>query len=118
MRQRVINDLLSYNDLRHAPVVDADDYHGPVLFAGDAAADVINRLFIPNIEADRPEMGTTARTQGAYQSSLHSLVLPNYISVVDDPTSERSKGSRCSAPTALTMRVQLPFRSRWSRTAS
>ncbi len=86
MRQRVINNLLSYNELRHAPVVDADDYHGPVLFSGDAAADVINRLFVPNIEADRPEIGTTARTQGAYQSSLHSLVLPNYISVIDDPT--------------------------------
>ena len=86
MRQRVINNLLSYNELRHAPVIDAEDYHGPVLFSGDAAADVINRLFVPNIEADRPEMGTTARTQGAYQSSLHSLVLPNYISVVDDPT--------------------------------
>jgi predicted Zn-dependent protease len=86
MRQRVINNLLSYNELRHAPVVDAEDYHGPVLFSGDAAADVINRLFVPNIEADRPEIGTTARTQGAYQSSLHSLVLPNYISVIDDPT--------------------------------
>jgi TldD protein len=86
MRQRVIADLLSYNELRHAPVVDADDYHGPVLFGGDAAADVIDRLFVPNIEADRPDMGTTARTQGAYASSLHSLVLPNYISVVDDPT--------------------------------
>ncbi len=86
MRQRVINNLLSYNELRHAPVVAAEDYHGPVLFSGDAAADVINRLFVPNIEADRPEMGTTARTQGAYQSSLHSLVLPNYISVIDDPT--------------------------------
>ncbi|HZQ45179.1 MAG TPA: metallopeptidase TldD-related protein [Acidobacteriaceae bacterium] len=85
MRQRVINNLLSYNELRHAPVVEAEDYHGPVLFAGDAAADVFNRLFVPNIEADRPEMGTTARTQGAYQSSLHSLVLPNYINVVDDP---------------------------------
>ncbi len=92
MRQRVINNLLSYNDLRHAPVVDADDYHGPVLFASDAAADVINRLVVPNIEADRPEMGTTARTQGAYQSSLHSLVLPNYISVVDDPTQRTFEG--------------------------
>ena len=92
MRQRVINNLLSYNELRHAPVVDGDDYHGPVLFAGDAAADVINRLFVPNIEADRPEMGTTARTQGAYQSSLHSPILPNYISVVDDPTLRTFEG--------------------------
>ena len=92
MRQRGIKNLLSYNELRHAPVVDADDYHGPVLFSGDAAADVINRLFVPNIEADRPEMGTTARTQGAYQSSLHSLVLPNYISVIDDPTQRTFDG--------------------------
>jgi predicted Zn-dependent protease len=92
MRQRVINNLQSYNELRHAPVVDADDYHGPVLFSGDAAADVINRLFIPNIEAERPEMGTTARTQGAYQSSLHSPILPNYVSVVDDPTERTFEG--------------------------
>ena len=92
MRERVINNLLSYNELRHAPVVDADDYHGPVLFSGDAAADVINRLFVPNIEADRPEMGTTARTQGAYQSSLRSPILPNYISVVDDPTEHTFEG--------------------------
>src|SRR6185437_11232727 len=92
MRQRVIDNLLSYNELRHAPVVDAEDYHGPVLFAGDAAADVINRLFVPSIEADRPEMGTTARTQGAYQSSLHSPILPNYISVVDDPTQRTFAG--------------------------
>jgi predicted Zn-dependent protease len=86
LRQRAINNLLSYNELRHAPVVDAEDYHGPVLFSGDAAADVVNRLIVPNIEADRPEMGTNARTQGPYQSSLHSPILPNYISIVDDPT--------------------------------
>ena len=92
MKKRVIDDLQSFNDLRHAPVVDADDYHGPVLFAGDAAADVFNRLFVPNIEADRPDMGTTARTQGAYASSLHSLVLPPYITVVDDPTQRTFDG--------------------------
>ncbi|HEV2578570.1 MAG TPA: metallopeptidase TldD-related protein [Acidobacteriaceae bacterium] len=92
MRQRVIDNLQTFNALRHAPVVEAEDYHGPVLFAGDAAADVFNRLFVPNIEADRPEMGTTARTQGAYQSSLHSLVLPTYINVVDDPTERTFEG--------------------------
>jgi predicted Zn-dependent protease len=92
MRQRVINNLLSYNALRHAPVVDADDYHGPVLFSGDAAADVINRLVVPGIEADRPDLGTAARTQGAYQSSLHSPILPTYISVVDDPTQRTFEG--------------------------
>jgi TldD protein len=86
LRARTIANLQSFNDLRHAPVVDAEDYHGPVLFSADAAADVINRLFVPNVEADRPDMGTTARTQGAYQSSFHSEVLAPFLSVVDDPT--------------------------------
>ena len=92
LRQRVITDLESLNDLRHAPVIDGEDYHGPVLFAGDAAADVINRLFVPNVEADRPDMGTTARTRGAYQSSFKSNVLPAILTAVDDPTMRTFEG--------------------------
>jgi len=63
----------------------AKDYHGPVLFSGDAATDVMDRLFIPNVEAERPEMGTTARTQGIYTSSFHARVLPDFLSATDDP---------------------------------
>jgi TldD protein len=85
LRKRYIDDLKSLEDLRNAPVVSADDYHGPVLFSGDAAADVFNRLFVPNVEADRPDMGTTARTQGAYSSSLHARVLPEFLNVTDNP---------------------------------
>ena len=92
LRKRTLANLRSLEALREAPVVDAEDYHGPVLFSGDAAADVVNRLFIPNIEAERPEMGTSARTQGAYQSSFHSPVLPSFLSVVDDPTLQTFKG--------------------------
>jgi TldD protein len=84
-RKRTIDDLKSYEELRNAPLVSADDYHGPVLFSGDAAADVVNHLFTPNIEADRPEMGTTARTTGAYSSSYKARVLPEMFSVTDDP---------------------------------
>ncbi len=86
LRKRALANLESFEALRRAPVVDAEDYHGPVLFSGDAAADVVNRLFVPNIDADRPEMGTSARTQGAYQSSFRSPVLPPFLSVVDNPT--------------------------------
>jgi TldD protein len=92
LRKRTIADLLSFNDLRNAPVVAAEDYHGPVLFSGDAAADVFDKLFIPNIEADRPDTGTTARTQGMYQSSFNSPVLPSFITVVDDPTLHNFEG--------------------------
>jgi predicted Zn-dependent protease len=84
-RRRVIDDLKSLEALRNAPVVSAEDYHGPVLFSGDAAADVMDRLFVPNVEADRPEMGTTARTQGYYTSSFHSRVLPDFLNATDDP---------------------------------
>lgn len=83
--KRVIDDLKSLQALRTAPVVSSEDYHGPVLFSGDAAADVMNRLFVPNVQAVRPEMGTTARTQGAYTSSFHARVLPEFINVTDDP---------------------------------
>jgi TldD protein len=93
-RARVIADLESYNALRHAPKFDEEDYHGPVLFSGDAAADVMSTLFQPNVEADRPEMGTTARTRGVYQSSLHSLVLPPFMSVRDQPSLAEFNGQQ------------------------
>jgi TldD protein len=92
LRKRTLDNLKSLEALRNAPVVDAEDYHGPVLFSGDAAADVFNQLFIPNVEADRPDMGTTARTQGAYQSSLKTPVLPSFLTVIDDPTRHTFEG--------------------------
>ena len=92
--KRVIEDLKSLQALRTAPVVSADDYHGPVFFSGDAAAAVLDRLFVPNIEADRPEAGTTARTQGAYSSSLHAQVLPDTFNVIGNPTLATFNGQR------------------------
>ena len=84
-RQRTINNLKSFNELRNAPLVAAEDYHGPILFSGDASTDVLNHLFVPNVEADRPDIGTAARTQGSYSSSLHARVLPALLAVSDDP---------------------------------
>ena len=83
--KRAVEDVASLEALRAAPVADAEDFHGPVLFSGDASTDVLNRLFVPNVEADRPDMGTTARTVGPYQSSYKAQVLPALLNVVDDP---------------------------------
>lgn len=91
-RKRVIDDLKSLEALRNAPVVGAEDYHGPILFSGDAATDVMNRLFVPNIEADRPELGTTARTTGAYNSSYKARVLPQFMNVIDNPLETKFAG--------------------------
>ena len=91
-RKRALDDLKSFDELRNAPVVSAEDYHGPVLFSGDAVADVFTRLFVPNVEADRPDMGTTARTTGAYSSSYKSRVLPEMLSVTDNPLEAKFNG--------------------------
>jgi TldD protein len=84
-RRRVIDNLKSLDALRNAPVVSTEDYHGPVLFSGDAATDVLDSLFVTNVQANRPEMGTTARTQGVYSSSFHARVLPDFLNATDDP---------------------------------
>ena len=90
--RRAVADVQSLEQLRDAPVADAEDFHGPVLFSGDAATDVLNRLFVPNVEADRPDMGTTARTVGAYQSSFKAKVLPEFMQVTDDPRMKTFEG--------------------------
>lgn len=92
-KQRVVDDLLSLHDLQKAPVVMAEDYHGPVLFSGDAATDVLNRLFVPHVEADKPDAGTLARTQGAFSSSWKQRVLPDFFDVKDDPSMKTFQGT-------------------------
>jgi len=73
--------------LREAPIVD-EEYRGPVLFSSDAAADMFFELIVPNILGRRPAPGRPARTTGAFASSYRARVLPDFISVVDDPTLE------------------------------
>ncbi len=77
--------------LREAPVV-AEDYRGPVLFAPDAAADLVDAMVGSNILGVRPRPGDSARTTGKYSSDYHSRVLPAFLSVVDDPTMKTFAG--------------------------
>jgi PmbA/TldA metallopeptidase C-terminal domain len=81
--------------LRDAPVVE-EDYRGPVLFSNDAAADMFFDLIAPNVLGRRPAPGRPARTTGAFASSLKGRVLPDFISVVDDPTLEKFGGQSLS----------------------
>ena len=116
---RAVADVKSYEELRNAPVVDAEDFHGPVLFSGDAASDVLNKLFVPNVESDRPDLGTTARTTGAYQSSLRARVLPDLMNVEDDPLEAMFRGQeRWWARTRWMTKACRPRRWTWSRMAS
>ena len=81
--------------LREAPVVD-EEYRGPVLFSNDAAADMFFDLIASNVVGRRPAPGRPARTTGAFASSLKARVLPDFISVVDDPTVEMFAGHSLS----------------------
>jgi TldD protein len=78
-------------DLRNAPLVE-EEYHGPVLFSSHASAEALHSLMAAGFAATRPRLGTEARTNGAFASSFHARVLPDFMSVVDDPTLKTFNG--------------------------
>jgi predicted Zn-dependent protease len=71
--------------LRQAPIVE-EEYRGPVLFAPDAANDVVASLLGSNVLGRKPQLGRPNRTVGAFATSFKTRVLPNFLSVIDDPT--------------------------------
>jgi len=79
--------------LEHAPIVE-ESYRGPVLFAPDAADDIIAGLIGDNILGRKPPLGRPNRTTGAFATSYRSRVLPKFITVVDDPTLKTFDGKK------------------------
>jgi len=71
--------------LRQAPIVE-EEYRGPVLFAPDAANDVVASLLGANVLGRKPQLGRPNRTVGAFATSFKTRVLPDFLTVVDDPT--------------------------------
>jgi TldD protein len=77
--------------LRQAPIVE-EEYRGPVLFAPDAADDIVATLIGQNVLGQKPQLGKPNRTTGAFATSYKTRVLPNFLSVVDDPTLQDFQG--------------------------
>lgn len=77
--------------LRAAPQVE-EEYRGPVLMSPDASGALFATLVAPNVSGRKPRFGTFARTAGEYASSYKSRVLPDFITVVDDPTQKTANG--------------------------
>jgi predicted Zn-dependent protease len=77
--------IAGLKELREAPMAD-EDYRGPVLFAPAAAENVIDSLVSNNIVGRKPQLGAPARTTGAWSAEYKSRVLPDFVSVKDDPT--------------------------------
>jgi TldD protein len=77
--------------LRQAPIVE-EEYRGPVLFAADAADDVVASLIGQNVVGRKPQLGKPNRTTGAFATSYKTRVLPSFLTVVDDPTLKDFQG--------------------------
>ncbi|HYL11057.1 MAG TPA: metallopeptidase TldD-related protein [Candidatus Acidoferrales bacterium] len=77
--------------LRQAPIVE-EEYRGPVLFYADAADDVFAGLVGSNVLGRKPQPGHPARTTGQYATSFKSRVLPDFVTIVDDPTMKEFQG--------------------------
>jgi predicted Zn-dependent protease len=77
--------------LRQAPIVE-EEYRGPVLFSPDAADDVVASLLGSNVLGRKPQLGRPNRTTGAFATSYKTRVLPNFLTVVDDPTLRDFRG--------------------------
>ncbi len=67
-------------------------YRGPVLFAPDAADDVVASMIGANVLGRKPQLGRPNRTTGAFGTSYKARVLPNFLSVVDDPIMKDFQG--------------------------
>ena len=80
--------IATFPQLAKASVME-DDYHGPVLFSADASTALFERLLARNVLGTRPDLGNLARTGGDYASYYKSRVLPDFLTVVDDPRAKK-----------------------------
>jgi TldD protein len=73
--------------LRKAPV--AEPYVGPAILSGKAAAVFFHESFGHRVEAVHEKSENEGKT---FAKKLGTLVMPNFLTVVDDPTIEKSNG--------------------------
>jgi len=89
--RHAVAEIASLADLRKAPLVD-EEYHGPLLMSADAGADTLRGLLATSVTATRPKLGTEARTNGPLASSYQARIMPDSMSVIDDPTLKTFNG--------------------------
>jgi predicted Zn-dependent protease len=66
-----------------------EDYRGPMLFEGEAAADVVSQVLQSNLGHTSEPLskmgGLSAKFKSPLADRLGSKILPSFISIVDDP---------------------------------
>lgn len=74
--------------LQQAPVLN-ENYLGPVLFTGQAAAEMFSQLLAPELCSQRPPVGSPQEDSSSLFNRINRRVLPPFLSVFDDPTQDR-----------------------------
>lgn len=87
---KAINDIASKLIMLSNQTSLEDNYNGPVVFEGQAAGEIISRVFAPNLIAQREKVseGMFSGLGGrfnAFQKKIGGRVLPEFISVIDNP---------------------------------
>ena len=57
-----------------------------MLLSADSASTIFAALIGDNLIGNKPELGQNARVRGQFASSYKTRVLPDFLSLVDDPT--------------------------------
>jgi hypothetical protein len=84
--------------LRQAPL--PETYNGPVLFEGQAAAELLAQAFVPKLLASRDAISDNPQierylgleTNSSFVDKIGARVLPRFMQVVDDPTLQEHAG--------------------------
>lgn len=86
-------------NLRKSPIV--SDYTGPMLFDAPAAASLIAQLAAPSLSGARPPLSSNSQYntmmerfggRSEWSGRVGTRVLPNNVSLIDDPTAKDAQG--------------------------
>jgi microcin-processing metallopeptidase PmbA/TldD-like protein len=87
--------LLELEQLAAAPMIE-EDYDGPLLFVGDAAAQLLGATVATEAVGTPAPLGDTGRMvdlEPSWLAKLGRQVMPNTLELVDDPTIANAFGS-------------------------
>jgi predicted Zn-dependent protease len=74
--------------LEQAPALN-ENYLGPALFTGQAAAEMFSQLLAPELCSQRPSIGSQQEDSSSLFNRINRRVLPPFLSVFDDPTQQK-----------------------------
>jgi TldD protein len=87
LRQTIETMVKDLKALRAAPVI--DPYTGPAILSGRASGVFFHEIFGHRIEGHRQKSESEGQT---FTKQINRPILPDFLSVVDDPTTERFDG--------------------------